>query len=70
MTLTINAYQLRQAIDFLDDGDGELEFAWMPAGTLLSGEPRPAGLYCWFKEYPEEGSLLLEESPNSASETP
>ncbi len=73
MSLTINAYQLRQAAEFAapdyekeeDQRETELTFERLPAGTFTDGDDRPAGLYCWYTDYPGEGCMLLDEVPPS-----
>lgn len=64
--ITLTAPQLRQALDFVnpDKGDADqqedrLTIAWAKESTS-EGETRPAGLYAWFTEYPEEGAIYLD----------
>lgn len=69
MPITINAYQLRQAAEFAapdyetdaDQRDTCLCIEYLPASKFSDGEDRPAGLYCWYEDYPEEGCMLLEK---------
>jgi hypothetical protein len=71
MSIVINAYQLRQAAEFAaPDYETEpeqratvLELERLPAGTFNDGEERPAGLYCWLQDDPQEGCMLLDETP-------
>lgn len=43
--------------------ESELSFAQFEAcPDPEGGEEMPAGIYCWFTEYPEEGRLHLPES--------
>ena len=75
MSITINAYQLRQAAEFAapdyetdaDQRETEMCLEQMPAGTFNDGEPRPAGLYLWYADYPEEGCILLEPEIGKAT---
>lgn len=75
MSIKINAYQLRQAAEFAapdyereeEQRDTEVCLERMSAGTFHDGEPRPAGLYVWLSDYPEEGCMLLDEVPAALS---
>jgi hypothetical protein len=62
----INGLQLKHALDFVDqDDESELVIEHVdferPDGNSPD-ETMPAGLYAWFYDYPDEGSLLLPES--------
>lgn len=64
--LVLNGYQLKQALDFLDnEEETNLCVAWYGQDRREhdkpDGELMPAGVYCWLSEYPEEGQLLLKE---------
>ena len=67
--MIINGKQLRAAVEFIaPDGDEdqletEAEFFLMANDLICpeTGETRPAGLYMSLAEYPEEGSIHLEE---------
>lgn len=40
----------------------EVEIQLLPEGKCPeTGELRPAGVYFWYSEYPEEGSILLSD---------
>lgn len=71
--LTLNGYQLRDALKFLaPDGEAEqLEQSVCiqhgPARDSVDGH-EPAGLLCWLEEYPEEGSIRLDDEPTSESQ--
>lgn len=64
MSITINGYQIRHALDLLDGEDETpLEFEELPERKDTdTGETMPAGLYCWFAEYPDEGVVYLPDS--------
>lgn len=74
--ITLNASQLRHALDFAapdfaQDGDQrevEVSIGWRDAGEVLDddGHPEPAGYVAWLTEYPEEGCIPLLESWESA----
>lgn len=78
MSITINAYQLRQASEFAapdygidaDQREADVCLEYLPAGTFTDGEPRPEGLYVWLAEYPEEGCMLLEPEIGKATPDP
>jgi len=64
----INGYQIKRLLDFIDGEDETpltLDFVdhERPDGNSNDGEIMPAGLYAWFTEYPDEGSLWLPETP-------
>lgn len=70
--ITLTALQLRHALDFaapdFDVGEEQREtqvsIAWAPAGATYTdeGDPDPAGYKVWLTDYPEEGSIPLDES--------
>lgn len=68
-SLTLNATQLKQALDCAapdwdtdpDQRETEVTLQWMPERTSVEGEPMAAGLYLWWTDYPEEGVVLLDE---------
>ncbi|OZI30826.1 hypothetical protein CAL29_22885 [Bordetella genomosp. 10] len=65
--LTLNGHQLWDALEFLapDRTDEQLEQAVCihpgPARTA-DGFTEAAGLYCWLADYPEEGSIRLDDT--------
>lgn len=71
--ITLTALQLRHALDFTapdfdtdeDQREMEVSIAWAPAGATHTdkGDPDPAGYKVWMTDYPEEGSIPLDESP-------
>lgn len=75
--ITLNAAQLRRALDFAApdfDGDKdqrrtEVSIGWREAGEVLDddGRPDPAGYVAWMTEYPEEGCIPLLESFESTT---
>jgi hypothetical protein len=70
----INGLQLKHALDFVDqDDESELVIEHVdferPDGNSPD-ETMPAGLYAWFYDYPDEGSLLLPESAVKTSVPP
>jgi hypothetical protein len=70
--LTLTGYQIEQLADFVDgERDTELTLAHFPKRPPdADGNEMPAGLYAWFSEYPDEGSLHLAEQPESAEKAP
>ena len=75
--ITLNAAQLRHALDFAapdfdkDDAQrmAEVTIGWHEVGEVLDddGHPDPAGYVAWLTEYPEEGCIPLLESWESAT---
>jgi len=71
--ITLTALQLRHALDFAapdfdtdeDQRETEVSIAWAPEGATHTdeGDPDPAGYKVWLTDYPEEGSIPLDESP-------
>jgi len=66
--VAINGYQIKRLLDFVDsDNEAELTLQYVdherPDGNSNDGEVMPEGLYAWFSEYPDEGSLWLPETP-------
>jgi hypothetical protein len=67
-SVTLNGYQLRNALEFCapdndaDQLESEVSIQWGDAGH--SG----AGYYACCAEYPEEGSILLDDKPAESSE--
>jgi hypothetical protein len=66
--VSLNGYQIRRLWDFVDSEDeAEVEVVYVdherPDGNSKEGEMMPVGVYAWFKDYPEEGSLYLPEEP-------
>jgi hypothetical protein len=67
MSISLNGYQIRRLWDFVDaEDEAEIEIEYVdyerPDGNS-DGEIMPAGLYAWFRDYPDEGSLWLPETP-------
>lgn len=72
-SITLTALQLRHALDFAspdfdtdeDQRETAVSIAWAPAGATHTdeGDPDPAGYKVWMTDYPEEGSIPLDESP-------
>ena len=75
--VTINAAQLRHALDFaapdfdrdVDQRETDVTIAWREAGEVIGddGQPEPSGHVAWLTEYPEEGCLPLQESWSSGT---
>lgn len=66
--LVINGYQLRDALSLIaPDGTPqqmETTVCIQPGPTRVTSQGvEPAGLFCWLEEYPEEGSVRLDENP-------
>lgn len=65
----LNGYQLRDALEFsapdgtADQLQTEVCIQYGPARTDDEGS-EPAGMFCWYSEYPEEGSIRLSEGPD------
>lgn len=61
----VNGFQLRDALEFIapDGTDEQLEteavIQWGPQRVHDEGTD-PEGYYCWFADYPEEGSIPLD----------
>jgi len=71
--ITLNGFQLRDALEFLapDGTDEQLEqevsIQWGPQRTHDEGTD-PEGFYCWLTEYPDEGSIPLDPEPHAQVE--
>lgn len=66
--LDINGYQIKRLLDFVDNEDeSEVTLQYVdherPDGNSNDGEIMPKGLYAWYTDYPEEGSMWLPETP-------
>lgn len=64
MSVQITGWQVKHLLDFMDGEDEAeltLEHFAEERKDSETGEAMPPGLYAWFTEYPEEGSLLLAE---------
>lgn len=71
--ITLSALQLRHALSFAapdfdtdeDQRETQVSIAWAPAGATHTdeGDPDPAHYKVWLTDYPEEGSMPLDESP-------
>lgn len=75
LTVTLNGRQVAELYDFMDLGaerthsltDGyvtDISIQWFDERPPVDGLPSPAGYYAWFTEYPEEGSLYLDDQPS------
>lgn len=66
----LTGFQVKTLLDLLggyDEDSAETELAIGPLPEhkdAESGELRSAGLYAWFHEYPDEGSIPLPEAPD------
>ncbi len=71
-SLLINGYQLRAALDFIaPDGTAEqLESEACIEWRQQDADFLEAGLYAFCAEYPEEGSVLLDEEPTNSQPSP
>ncbi len=64
--ITMTGAMLLEALQFVapdrdpEQLETEVRLALRDEGEDIDGEIRPRGLYCWFAEYPEEGSLLID----------
>lgn len=72
--LGINGYQIKRLLDFVDNEDeSEVTLAYVdherPDGNSNDGEMMPKGLYAWYTDYPEEGSMWLPETPEEHMES-
>ncbi len=67
--LTLNGYQLREALEFVapDETDEQMQsevcIQYGPARTHDEGTDE-AGMYCWPADYPDEGSICLDDEPS------
>ena len=71
MTITLNGYQLKQALELVDDEDGTelcIDHVGHERQDSETGEIMPPGVYAWLLKYPEEGSTLLEETPEGSEQ--
>lgn len=70
--LVITGYQLQDALGLIAPDSTAKQLATAlciqpgPARKTLHGI-EPAGLFCWLHDFPEEGSVRLDESPRSGS---
>lgn len=66
-SITLSATQLMSALQFVapdyftdaDQREAEIVISRLDTGKFSDGEPRPAGIYAWLAEYPEEGCIPL-----------
>lgn len=69
MAFDLNGYQIKRLLDFVDsDDEAELSLAYFDEerDDLESpDEKMPQGLYAWFTDYPDEGSMWLPETPQA-----
>lgn len=68
MSISLNGYQIRRLLDFVDSEDeAEVEIDYVdherPDLNSNEGEMMPAGVYAWFRDYPDEGALWLPQTP-------
>ena len=69
--ISLNGFQLRAALEFAaPDGDdeqleSEVTIQYGPARTDDDGT-EAAGMFCWISDYPEEGSIRLDDCPSPA----
>lgn len=63
--IIINGYQIERLRDFVDaEPEAEVTLGAFPERPdMETGEKMPAGLYAWFADYPDEGSIWLPETP-------
>jgi hypothetical protein len=66
--MDINGYQIKRLLDFVDnENEAELTLRYVdherPDGNSNDGEMMPKGLYAWYTDYPDEGSMWLPETP-------
>lgn len=76
--VTLNGYQIVQLAEFMGldlqpttDPDllaTEVAVASAPAHVGSGGERRPAGLYAWLADNPQEGSVFLHPDPENDEE--
>lgn len=69
--ITFTLEQAKRLVEWFgddNDPDAEITVAHFPAGKIVDddGKPEPAGLYCWFTDYPDEGSLPLFDAAIAA----
>ena len=57
MSVTLNLFQAQRLLDFFGGEDADILVEWHDKGH--SGP----GVYAWLAEYPEEGSIMLDEAP-------
>lgn len=67
-SIIINGYQLRDALGLIaPEGTPqqmETTVCIQPGPRRITSQGvEPAGLFCWLEEYPEEGSVRLDENP-------
>lgn len=63
--ITLTGYQIRTILDMVDaEDEAEITISYIDYDRpcVDSGEVMPAGLYAWFTDYPDEGSLYLPEA--------
>ena len=73
--IVITGRQLKNALEFVapdcpkdeDQLDTEVCIGFAPE-RVIDGETLPAGLMVWLAEYPEEGAIPLDDSPDAAKE--
>lgn len=67
--IALTGLQIQHMWDYVDgDKETELTIALYPEGKdEETGETMPAGLYCWFTEYPDEGRLYLPETAEDSA---
>ena len=60
----MTGYQIHRLWDFVDaEPDAQVTLDVFPERPdLETGEKMPAGLYAWFTDYPDEGSIWLPEN--------
>lgn len=65
-TLGLNGYQIHRLWDFVDaEPEAEVTLGNFPErADMEDGTKMPAGLYAWFTDYPDEGSIWLPETPD------
>lgn len=74
--IVITGRQLKNALEFVapdcpkdeDQLDTEVCIGFAPE-RVIDGETLPAGLMVWLAEYPEEGAIPLDDSPDAAKES-
>lgn len=70
--ITLNGHELRNALQLAtDDLETAISIQYKQDGKDIDGEDAPAGYYAWYHEYPEEGSIRLDdEKSNTAPPAP
>lgn len=70
-SVTLNGRQIAAVYDFMDLAAGsasgyetDVSIQWFEERPPVDGEPSPAGYYAWITDYPEEGSLHLNDQPS------